>query len=78
MFSEMDKIVKEYFNRIDNLNIKNIGDIDKGFLESCIEQDMTGLGIKFLQNIYHMAYEEALSYMVNLKVELLRRSKDEK
>lgn len=77
MFEEMDNIIKVFNDKVGDIFNKNkeISDIDKGFLESCIELDETGLGVSFLQNIYKYHYENALAYMVELKVEKYRRSK---
>lgn len=60
-----------------NIEPKKISEIDKGFLESCLELDETGLAQNFLINIYKYSEVEALAYVVNLKVDMLKRKKDD-
>ena len=68
-------LVDELMKTFEEINIdpKKVSDIDEGFLESCIEQDVSNVGVSFLQNIYKYSYNEALAYMVKVTVKVLRR-----
>ena len=71
----LEKFITEYMKNLglDIVNLvikKEVSDLDKGFIKSCIEQKEYSLASRFLMDIYRMEKEDAIIFVFKIFKEM--------